>query len=285
MVTPRLLSLSILMLNGQMLKLFLQLWRMWRWKLNPSMGGGVVECTERPSNHPDSPTPSSSFCYLGMESNGTFLRPCMWKQRDSGVGTSRTLSPGTSRSDRIKKGSRSTDLHLLLWKKLLRFLVPSEASNFTGHCIGRSKAAYEFLLLHYFGVDSAAMHWDVLTSEILPAVQLPGASACQATAFAMFGASHITPSHSRMPRVSWTDSMTLTWSLLMGGRMGRFTGSSDTLVLDQRIDLRGFLAGSFAGLSTLRLLWKISNVVTNGKLGAISDRHSTDFSYPSSVAL
>ena len=34
---------------------------------------------------------------------------------------------GISRSDRIKKGSRSTDLHLLLWKKRLRFLVPLEA--------------------------------------------------------------------------------------------------------------------------------------------------------------
>ena len=64
--------------------------------------------------------------------------------------------------------------------------------------------------------------------------------------------------------------MTLIWSLLMGGRMGRYTGSPDTLVLDQRIDLRGFSAGSFAGLSTLQLLWKIPNVVTNGKLGAIA---------------
>ena len=54
----------------------------------------------------------------------------------------------------------------------------------------------------------------------------------------------------------------------MGGRMGRYIGSPDTLVLDQRIDLRGFSAGSFAGLSTLQLLWKIPNVVTNGKLGA-----------------
>ena len=52
--------------------------------------------------------------------------------------------------------------------------------------------------------------------------------------------------------------------------MGRYTGSPDTLVLDQRIDLRGFSASSFAGLSTLQLLWKIPNVVTNGKLGAIA---------------
>ena len=70
---------------------------------------------------------SAQNCYLGRKSNGTSLRRCMWKQRDSEVGTSRTLSPGISRSDRIKKGSRSTDLRLLLWKKLSQFLVPSEA--------------------------------------------------------------------------------------------------------------------------------------------------------------
>ena len=135
----------------------------------------------------------------------------MWKQQDSGVGISRTLFPGISRSDRIKKGSRSTDLHLLLWKKRLWFTA-----------LGRSKAAHEFLVLHYFGLDSA-MHWDELTSEVLPAVQLPGASARRATALEMFGASHIPPSHRRMPHVLWTDSMTLIWNLLMGGRMGRYT--------------------------------------------------------------
>ena len=64
--------------------------------------------------------------------------------------------------------------------------------------------------------------------------------------------------------------MNLVWNLLMGGRMGRYTGSPDTLVFGQRIDLRGFSAGSFAGLSTLHLLWQMPNVVTNGKLGAIA---------------
>ena len=34
--------------------------------------------------------------------------------------------------------------------------------------------------------------------------------------------------------------MTLIWNLLIGGRMGRYTGSPDTLVLDQRVELRGF---------------------------------------------
>ena len=48
--------------------------------------------------------------------------------------------------------------------------------------------------------------------------------------------------------------MTLIWNLLIGGRMGRYTGSPD-LVLDQRVEVRGFSAGSFAG-RTLQLLWK-----------------------------
>ena len=52
--------------------------------------------------------------------------------------------------------------------------------------------------------------------------------------------------------------------------MGRYTGSPDTLAFNQRIDLRGFSAGSFAGLSMLHLLWKFPHVVTNGKLGAIA---------------
>ena len=42
------------------------------------------------------------------------------------------------------------------------------------------------------------MHWDVLMSDVLPAVQLPGASARRATALEMlFGATHIPPSHRR----------------------------------------------------------------------------------------
>ena len=132
--------------------------------------------------------------------------------------------------------------------------------------LGRSKAAYEFLVLHYFGLDSA-MHWDVLTSEVLPAVQLPGASARRATALEMFDASHIPPSHRRMPHVLWTDSMTLIWNL---GSNGKIHWLSRHPCVGPAHRSQGFSAGSFAGLSTLQLLWKIPNVVTNGKLGAIA---------------
>ena len=66
--------------------------------------------------------------------------------------------------------------------------------------LSRSKAAHEFLVLHHSGLDSAK-RWDALFSEVLPAVRLPGALARRATALEMFEASHIAPSHRRMPHV------------------------------------------------------------------------------------
>ena len=74
--------------------------------------------------------------------------------------------------------------------------------------LGRSKAVHEFLVLHYFALDSA-MHWEALVTNLLPAFRLPGASVRRATALEMFRATHIQPSHRRMPHVLWTDSMTL----------------------------------------------------------------------------
>ena len=135
--------------------------------------------------------------------------------------------------------------------------------------LGKSKAAHEFLVLHYFALDSAK-HWDEVLEHVLPTVRLPGAEARRATALEVFGASHIPPSYRRMPHVLWTDSMTLIWTLLLGGRMGRYTGSPDTLILDQRVEVRCFSAGSFAGLCLLQLLRKVPNVVSSGKLGAIA---------------
>jgi len=55
--------------------------------------------------------------------------------------------------------------------------------------LGRSKAAHEFLVLHYFALDSAK-HWEELLSNVLPAVRLPGASARRATALDVWGYAH-----------------------------------------------------------------------------------------------
>lgn len=135
--------------------------------------------------------------------------------------------------------------------------------------LGKSKAAHEFLVLHYFALDSAE-HWDEVLKQVLPNVRLPGAEARRANASEMFGASHIPPSYRRMPHLLWTDSMTLIWTLLLGGRLGRYTGSPGTLILEQQVELRGFSAGSFSGLCLLHLLWKIPNVCSSSKLGAIA---------------
>ena len=91
---------------------------------------GVVVWSSAQNCPPTIPTDSYPLQLIvlpGRKSNGTSLRPCMWKQRDSGVGTSCILSPGISRSDRIKKGSRSTDLRLLRWKKRSMFPASLEA--------------------------------------------------------------------------------------------------------------------------------------------------------------
>ena len=61
--------------------------------------------------------------------------------------------------------------------------------------LGRSKAANEFLVLHYFGLDSAK-HWDALLSEVLPAVQLPGA--CSGNVWSL---AHCTVPPQNAPRV------------------------------------------------------------------------------------
>ena len=135
--------------------------------------------------------------------------------------------------------------------------------------LGRSKATHEFLVLHYFALDSAE-HWDDLVRELMPSVVFPGASARRTEALTAFRSAHVPPSHRRMPHVLWTDSMALIWALLLGGRMGRYTGSPDTIILDQLIHLKGFSAGSFAGLCLLHLLWKFPNVVTESTLGAIA---------------
>ena len=62
--------------------------------------------------------------------------------------------------------------------------------------LGKSKAAHEFLVLHYFALDSAE-HWDEVLKQVLPNVRLPGAEARRANASEMFGASHIPPSYRR----------------------------------------------------------------------------------------
>ena len=52
-----------------------------------------------------------------------------------------------------------------------------------------SLAAHEFLVLHYYALDS----WDEVLLHVVPTVRLPGAKARRAAALEAFGASHIPP--------------------------------------------------------------------------------------------
>ena len=61
-----------------------------------------------------------------------------------------------------------------------------------------SKATHEFLVLHYFALDSAK-YWDEVLEHVLPMVGLPGAQVRRATALQVFRVSQIPPSHRRMP--------------------------------------------------------------------------------------
>ena len=139
--------------------------------------------------------------------------------------------------------------------------------------LGRSKAAHEFLVLHYYALDSAK-HWDEVLLHVVPTVRLPGAKARRAAALEAFGASHIPPSHRRMPHVLWTDAMTLIWNLLIGGRMGRCTGSPAEAFRRavfaglsypdlQRFRLLGI--HSARGLSTQQVLWHPSYMFLGGR--------------------
>ena len=98
--------------------------------------------------------------------------------------------------------------------------------------LGLSKATHEFLTLHYFATDSAAK-WDNILSELLPNHPLPGAAVGRASAFEMFNACHIAPSHRRHPHIAWTDAVTLVCDLLLGCGAGRYLGCLEYHIFEQ----------------------------------------------------
>ena len=132
-----------------------------------------------------------------------------------------------------------------------------------------SALAYEFLVLHYFAIDSAA-EWEVILRELMPKVRFPGAVVRRAVALKVFEACHIAPSHRRYPHPLWLDSFSLIADLLLGCGVGRYLGSGFGPAFEQKVALRGFSAGSFAGLCFLRILWPMPGIATRSILGAIA---------------
>ena len=135
--------------------------------------------------------------------------------------------------------------------------------------LGLTKATNEFLVLHYFAIDSAE-EWDGILRVLLPKVRFPGAVVRRAVALKVLDGCHIAPSHRRFPHPLWLDSLSLIADLLLGCGVGRYLGGGFGPAFEQLVALRGFSAGSFSGLCLLHILWPMPGVVTRGILGAIA---------------
>ena len=132
--------------------------------------------------------------------------------------------------------------------------------------LGLSKATHEFLILHYFALDSAEW-WERILGELLPNARFPGAVVRRTVAVQIFADVHIAPSHRRYPHPVWVDSFSLIADLLLGCGVGRYLGAMQGPAFQQEVAVRGFLAGSYSGLSFLHILWPIPGVVTKGCFG------------------
>ena len=135
--------------------------------------------------------------------------------------------------------------------------------------LGISKAAHEFLTLHYFALDSAEW-WEQILGELLPNAQFPAAVIRRTIAYQMFVAAHIAPSHRRPPHPVWEDSLSLIADLLFGSGVDRYVGAMQRPDSPLEVNVRGFSAGSYSGLAFLHILWSIPRVTTKGCLGAIA---------------
>ena len=100
------------------------------------------------------------------------------------------------------------------------------------------------------------------TPDLMPQVRFPDAVVRRAVAHC--------PSHRRYLHPLWIDSFSLIADLLLGRGVGRYLGCLQDPAFKQAVELRGFSAGSFAGLCLLHILWPIPGVTTKGRLGAIA---------------
>ena len=85
--------------------------------------------------------------------------------------------------------------------------------------LGLTNATNEFLVLHYFAIDSAEA-WDGILRVLLPKVRFPDAVVRRSVALKLFDDCHIAPSHRRFPHQFWLDSMCLISDLLVGCGVG-----------------------------------------------------------------
>ena len=81
--------------------------------------------------------------------------------------------------------------------------------------LGISKAAHEFLVLHYFATDSIPF-WNAFIQEVMPSVPLATPAVRRAEVEELLRRTHIAPSHRRIPHHTWKDALSLTMDLLLG---------------------------------------------------------------------
>ena len=135
--------------------------------------------------------------------------------------------------------------------------------------LGKTKAMHEFLVLHYFAMDSA-WKWDSFLSQCLPHGDWVRSDVRRATLMNMFDACHVPPSHRRPAHQSWASSLLLLLDLILGGGKARYLCSGPAAVLPVEVSVRGFSAGSFSGLCLCHLLWRMPNITVKGTLGGIA---------------
>ena len=161
------------------------------------------------------------------------------------------------------------ELRQQLWRTLSSSPM-SRGGMSTKHVtsLGISKAAHEFLTLHYFALDSAEW-WEQILGELLPNAQFPAAVIRRTIAYQIMAA-HIAPSHRRPPHPVWEDSLSLIADLLFGSGVDRYVGAMQRADSPLDVNVRGFSAGSYSGLAFLHILWSTARVTTKGCLGAIA---------------
>ena len=118
--------------------------------------------------------------------------------------------------------------------------------------LGISKAAHEFLVLHYFATDSI-IYWNSFIHEVMPLVPLPVPAVRRAEVVELLRRIHIAPSH-----------------LLLGFGKRRYFNMARVWQRASRVDIKGFSAGSYVGLALVHVLREIKSVRTRSVLGAIA---------------
>ena len=135
--------------------------------------------------------------------------------------------------------------------------------------LGISKAAHEFLVLHYFATDSI-IYWNSFIHEVMPLLPLPAPAVQRAEVVELLRRIHIAPSHRRMPHHTWKDALSLVMDLLLGFGKRRYFNMARVWQRATRVDIKGFSAGSYVGLALVHVLREIKSVRTRSVLGAIA---------------